>query len=259
MPDLAPPPPARPVVDFEGAVAAFATRYLRANGILMQVVGLVGGGMEQALSHLPPAGRQRLEQAVRAALAAAYRAADGTRRAGRAGDAAHRAAAMALGAAGGFGGLPASLAELPVTAATILRSIQEIAALHGEDPAAEDTRLACLQVFAAGGPLAEDDGTDLAFLGARLALTGAALNRLISQIAPRLAALLGQKLAAQAVPVLGAIAGAGTNLAFARFYQEMAHVHFGLRRLARETGRGAEVLPAFRAAVEERRRLRRAG
>ena len=259
MSALAPLPPALTGVDFDGAVAAFATRYTRANGALMQVVGLVGGQMEQALSHLPPAGRQRLERAVRSAIVVAYRAAAGSRRAGRAGDGAHRFAVVALGAAGGFGGLPAALAELPVTTTAILRSIQEIAADHGEDPEAEDTRLACLQVLASGGPLAEDDGTDLAFLGARLTLTGAALNRLLAQVAPRFAALISQKLVAQAVPVLGAVAGAGINLAFARYYQEMAHVHFGLRRLARETGRGGDILPAFRAAVGERRRLRRAG
>jgi hypothetical protein len=44
--------------------------------------------------------------------------------------------------------------------------------------------------------------------------------------------VLGQKLAAQTVPVLGAVAGAATNYAYTSYYQEMAHVHFGLRKLA---------------------------
>ena len=44
--------------------------------------------------------------------------------------------------------------------------------------------------------------------------------------------MLGQKLAAQTVPVLGAVAGASVNYVFTRYYQQIAHVHFGLRRLA---------------------------
>ena len=37
-------------------------------------------------------------------------------------------------------------------------------------------------------------------------------------------------------PVIGALAGASLNYAFTRYYQELARVHFGLLRLARETG-----------------------
>jgi len=46
---------------------------------------------------------------------------------------------------------------------------------------------------------------------------------------------MGQKLASQAVPVLGAVAGATTNYVFSGYYQKMAQVHFGLRRLAIDT------------------------
>ena len=35
---------------------------------------------------------------------------------------------------------------------------------------------------------------------------------------------------------LGALAGASTNYVYTRYYTEMAHVHFGLRRLAGDTG-----------------------
>ena len=45
---------------------------------------------------------------------------------------------------------------------------------------------------------------------------------------------LGPKLAAQMVPVLGAVAGGGINYIYSGYYQEMAHVHFALRRLALE-------------------------
>ena len=58
------------------------------------------------------------------------------------------------------------------------------------------------------------------------------MQAVIAKIAPQLAVVLGQKLAAQAVPVLGAVAGAATNYAYTSYYQDMAHVHFGLRKLA---------------------------
>jgi uncharacterized protein (DUF697 family) len=96
-----------------------------------------------------------------------------------------------------------------------------------------------VQVFAAAGPLAEDDGADIAFLSARVALSGAAMHSLVARVAPKLAVVLGQKLAAQTVPVLGAVAGAATNYAYTSYYQDMAQVHFGLRKLAIE----ADVAP----------------
>ena len=60
--------------------------------------------------------------------------------------------------------------------------------------------------------------------------------------APKLAAALGKKLAAQTVPVIGAAAGAAANLAFTRYYQEIAHVSFGLKALARDTGQPEALL-----------------
>lgn len=241
--------------DPEAEIEALVARYLRAQGGAVELVALVGGQVEGMARRLPDTARRRIEAAVRTALSTAYRAAEGSHRARPGGDRAHRIAAAALGAVGGLGGLPSALAELPVTTATILRSLQEIARAHGEDPADEETRLACLGVLGSGGPLPQDDGTDLAFLGARITLTGAAVNNLVQQIAPRFAAVLARKLATKAVPALGAAAGAAVNLAFVRYYQEMAHVHFGLRRLARQ---GMPEAPAaFRARVEAVRAVRR--
>jgi uncharacterized protein (DUF697 family) len=76
---------------------------------------------------------------------------------------------------------------------------------------------------------------------------------MIARVAPRLSVVLGQKLAAQTVPVLGAAAGAATNYAYTRYYQEMAHVHFGLARLAREGGQDTKALTeALRARLPAR-------
>jgi uncharacterized protein (DUF697 family) len=57
-----------------------------------------------------------------------------------------------------------------------------------------------------------------------------------------LATVLGQKLAAQAVPIFGAVAGAATNYAYTSYYTDMAHVHFGLRKLAIDADQPREVL-----------------
>ena len=153
-----------------------------------------------------------------------------------------------MGAAGGMGGLPTALAELPVTVTVLLRAIQDEAAAHGFDPAEPGVRFASVEAFGTAGPLREDDGSDLGFIGARVTLTGAALRALIARVAPRLSIVLGQKLAAQSVPLLGAAAGAATNYAYTRYYQDMAHVHFGLRRLAIEADRDPrEIVETFRA------------
>ena len=143
-----------------------------------------------------------------------------------------------------------ALAELPVTTTVLLRAIQGIAAEHGFDPAEEGVEFDCIQVFSAAGPLEHDDGSDLAFISTRVLVTGSAIQALIARVAPRLAVVLGQKLAAQTVPVLGAVAGAATNYAYTSYYQDMAHVHFGLRRHAITADRDqADLVEALRERV----------
>ena len=90
----------------------------------------------------------------------------------------------------------------------------------------------------------------MAFLRTRRAVTGPARQRWVSTVAPKLATVLGQKLAAQTIPVLGAAAGAATNYAYTRYYQQMAEIHFGLRRLAIDADLSHEtVLESFRKSV----------
>ena len=67
-------------------------------------------------------------------------------------------------------------------------------------------------------------------------------------MAPRLAAAMGQKLAAQMVPVLGAVTGAALNAAYLSYYREMARIRFALMRLAEVQG-GEVVVAAFARAV----------
>ena len=227
----------------ETELGVLARRYRKANGVGMQVLNLVGGQAENLLEYLPDPAKDRLEEATLQALRIAAKAAAGSRDVVP--DQArwlNTTVTTAMGAAGGFGGLPTALAELPVTTTVLLRAIQGIAADHGFDTSDETIQAECIQVFAAAGPLEADDGADLGFLATRVTLTGNTLQSMISAVAPKLATVLGQKLAAQTVPVLGAVAGAATNYAYTSYYQEIAHVHFGLKRLALTHGVDRPVL-----------------
>ncbi|ROU03500.1 EcsC family protein [Histidinibacterium lentulum] len=251
--EINPEPPPVPLDEAARAeIAALVDRQRRARGLLMQVITFAGGQVEDAMKRLPKGARGRINEVARTALERSYEVASGT--GGRwEGDRANKAFAALSGALGGLGGLPTALAELPVATTVIFRAVQGVAAQNGEDPRSVETRLECLRVFGSGGPGEEDDGIDTSFLGARLSLTGPAVHRLIAAVAPRFAAVLGQKLAAGAVPLIGAAAGAGTNYAFIDYYVEMAHVHFGLRRLARGYGE-AQVLEEFHKVLAERSR-----
>ncbi|HEY0212669.1 MAG TPA: EcsC family protein [Paenirhodobacter sp.] len=212
---------------------ALARRYRGAAGPVMQVLGFIGGSAETLLNKLPAPVRSGLEGATEKALTTAMGVAARSRHVvGDRSDWVNRALTTAMGAAGGFGGLAGSAAELPFTITMLLRAIQGIAAEHGFDPDSDEVKIECLRVFASAGPMAKDDGTDMGFFAAKVTVTGPGLSSLIARVAPKFSAVLGQKLAAQTAPVLGAVAGAAVNYAFTSYYQEIAHVHFGLKRLA---------------------------
>ena len=220
-------------VDVDARLDAIAARYKQAGGVGINVLNLIGGQADNLIERLPTVVRRNLEGATVKALGQAMKAAHSSRamvpdQKGWL----NQAVSAAMGAVGGAGGLPTAMAELPVTTTLLLRVIEGVAVEYGFDPEAENVQFDCVQVFSAAGPLSGDDGSDLGFLSARVALSGRAMQAVIAKVAPRLAVVLGQKLAAQAVPILGAAAGAATNYAYTSYYQDMAHVHFGLRKLA---------------------------
>jgi hypothetical protein len=227
-------------------IADLAQRYRRANGPVMRLVNRVGNTLESQLAIVPDKYRDQIERMTAQALAASYGLAV---RAPDLGDRGGMAAVLAAGAAGGAGGLASSLAELPVTITLMLNAIRAEARATGLDPDEDWVRAECLRVFGAGSPLASDDGVNTSFLTARLSITGQAVQNIISTIAPKLAAVLGQKLAAQAVPVIGAVSGAALNAAFLSYYREIARIRFALLKLA-ETHGAEPVLDAFARAVE---------
>jgi len=180
----------------------------------------------------------------------------------------HKALATASGAVGGGFGLAALPLELPVSTIIMLRAIGEVARSEGEDLAEPETALACLQVFALGGReeanaaesgyfavrgmLAKSVADAARFIAERGALAEGApvLVRFVTQVASRFGVVVTQKLAAQAVPVIGALGGAAVNYAFVEHFQRVARAHFAVRRLERRYGKDA-----VRAEYE---RLRRA-
>jgi len=241
MNDIVTPPP----VDAEAELDRIAARYRAAGGIGVQLLTLLGGQAEGLLERLPEPVRAGLNGATEQALKIAMQTANSSRRTvPDQKEWVNTAVATAMGAAGGFGGLPTALVELPATTTVLLRAIQGVAGEYGFDPEAENVQFDCIRVFAAAGPLAEDDGADLGFVSLRLTLTGGAMQKLIATVAPRLAVVLGQKLAAQTVPVLGAVAGATANYVYTSYYQQIAHVHFGLRRLAIDADLSTEEVTA---------------
>ncbi len=249
----------RPESDFDqlppearDQLASLARRFRGADNIGVQILNAVGGQADRLVDRLPDSVKDQLGDATLRALTVANETAHMSRKRGPGDgrDWLNTALATGLGAAGGFGGLPTALAELPVTTTILLRAIQGIAAEHGFDTDNPLVRMQAIQVFGAAGPMARAQSADLAFLSARMTLTGAALHALIARVSPHLARVLGQKLAAQTVPVIGAAAGAATNFAYTSYYQDMARVYFGLRRLSQDLDVETErLLQEFRLLV----------
>jgi hypothetical protein len=168
----------------------------------------------------------------------------------------HRLIAAADGALAGAFGLPALAFELPVTTTVMLRSIADVARSEGENIRVVDGRLACLEVFALGGKKGGgDDATETGYFAVRAALARAVseaakyitergmieegappLVRLIVSLSARFGVVVSEKVAAQAIPIVGAAGGALINTIFINHFQDMARGHFIVRRLERSFG-----------------------
>lgn len=245
-----------------------ARHLLETPGFLIQAANLLGSPIEHIISkRLPKRASALVDRAATAAVTSAFDAAAATLRGDRVGMPArtglHRAVAIGAGAAGGFFGWAGLAIELPFTTATILRSVADIARAQGEAPHAMDTRLACIEVLALGGSARSDDASESGYFATRAALAqqvsavtahfarhglsgnGPAVIKLIQSIAARFSIPVSQKAMAEAVPVLGAVTGAGLNAIFMSHFQRVAEGHFIVRRL--ERAHGAE---AVRAAFD---------
>ena len=235
-----------------------AIRRLEGDGFASRATNLFGRQIEAAGRALPLPARQIVARAAERALRAALRVAIGTidaKSRPRAARGAHKALAAMSGAAGGAFGLAALPVELPVSTTIMLRSIAQIAREEGEDLREPEAALACIEVFGLGGRRPGEAAVDGGYFAIRALFartvsesarfiaqpalvneTAPVLVRLIAQVAARFGLVVSEKLAAQAIPLLGAFGGAAVNLAFTEHFQNLARGHFTVRRLERAYG-----------------------
>jgi hypothetical protein len=236
----------------------YAKSLLEHPSLAAKITSVLGTPIEKGFALLPAKLAEVVNSATRTALEQALKVAlltvddTGPRAAS---NRVHKLAVAAAGAAGGFFGLPALAVELPVSTTVMLRSIAEIARSEGEPLTSPEAKLACLEVFAFGGPSTGDDATTAGYFATRAALGRAvseaaqhiaqkgvaregapALVRFLTQVASRFGVTVSEKLAAQAVPVVGAVGGALINSLFMDHFQDMARGHFIIRRLERTYG-----------------------
>jgi len=234
---------------------AFAKGLLEQPGLAARLTGLIGMPVEKAMDLLPERWSEAVAAATRQSLDTALHVALTTLDEGprsRSWDFAHTLAAAATGAGGGAFGLAGLPVELPLSTTIMLRSIADIARSEGESPGAPDARLACLEVFALGGRTGADDASESSYFVVRAALAKSVseaakyvaqrglveegapvLVRFLAQLASRFGIVVSQKVAAQAVPIIGAAGGAAINVLFMNHFQQMARGHFIVRRLER--------------------------
>lgn len=242
-----------------------AARILAHSGsVLTRVAGFVGSKGEWLTRHTGSLGRrvfgagwqQRLQKMTEGALARAYDVA--TVGMGHAGGRepriwANKAMVGMSGAVGGFFGMPGLAVDIPASTMMMMRSIAEIARAHGEDITTAEGRRACLEVFALGGPGTADDAAEISYWSTRAALNHATVGTAVQVVARSFGVVLSEKLLAQAIPVAGAAAGGALNWMFMDFYQQMARVHFAVRRVEREVADPSVVRPCFDRLVAQAR------
>jgi len=233
----------------------YAKALLENPGLAAKITGLIGMLIEKALKLLPEKWAKVVNEATRKSLETALQAALLTlddKPQPNSWEFLHKLAVAATGAGGGAFGLLGLPVELPLSTTIMLRSIADIARSEGERLRTPDAKLACLEVFALGGRRKSDDASESAYFLIRGALAksvseaavyiterglveeGApAIVRLITQLATRFGVNVSEKVAAQAVPVIGAAGGLAINVLFIDHFQEMARGHFIVRRLER--------------------------
>jgi EcsC protein family len=248
------------LTDEDLEVLSAAVRVLEHPGLAARLGSMVGKPIELMKQALPAGAAQVIAAAttrgLNAALAVALRSIRNEPRAGS--RVFHKVLATASGAVGGSVGLAALPIELPVSTIIMLRSIAEVARSEGEDLADPETALACIEVFALGGRASGDDAADSGYFAVRGVLAKSVseaarfiaergivaegapvLAAFIAQVASRFGVVVTQKLAAQIVPVVGALGGAAVNYAFITHFQDVARAHFTVRRLERAYGKDA--------------------
>ncbi len=227
-------------------------------GVAAKITGFIGTPIEKGFELLPNNWNMKIGELTQTALTKAVHAAVFTMKDTPGEESSnkwHKLAVATTGGIGGFFGLPALSVELPVSTTIMLRSIADIARSEEANIFSEESKIACIEVFALGGPNSSDDASESGYFAVRAALAqsvakvaeymaekglaeeGApALVRLIIQIAERFSIQVSEKAAAQAIPAIGAAGGAIINTLFIDHFQDMARGHFIVRRLEKKYG-----------------------
>jgi hypothetical protein len=256
-----------------------AVSSLERESFVSRMTELSGEPVTQLLKRLPSAVSRSINAAVRIALHKSldlglYRMDSNLPNPGTTG---FKVLSTVTGGISGFFGLGTLALELPISTALMLRSIAGIARKHGEDIDHPATRLACIEVLALGpsdrgarsGPSAESSYYAIRAFLARtvsqaaevLAERGVAQTSapvivdLVAAIGSRFGMVVSEKVAAGAVPIVGALGAAAVNLAFMDHFQKLAEAHFAVRRLERQYG-SHEVMRLYRAYASFSRQRR---
>ena len=232
---------------------AHAVKILGNPSFTNKVTKTVGSTVEKAVGILPDQFTKSLTQITRKALDKSLEGALLTlpqRKHRNAWKKTHQLLACASGAVGGAFGLPALAIELPVSTTIMLRSIADIARSHGENINQPETKLACLEVFALSSGDSKDNSSETGYYAIRSLLaksisdavsqlttqelsrqSSPALIKILNTIAARFSIPVSEKIAAQSIPIIGAIGGASINFMFIKYFQEIAEAHFTVRSL----------------------------
>lgn len=239
------------------AALEVAVKHLESSNFAAELADYAGVPVNRVLGLLPKAANKQLSALVRDAVMRGLDVAIDTLDDKPPLSPANRFSSFLVGITGGVSGVfgfGALAIELPLTTTLMLRSIAEIAQHEGEDLSQIEARLACLEVFAFGTKRASDN-LDVGYYAARaliskytsdvaaLILERGAIDAsapvatsLVSEIVSRFGLVVSDKVAAGAVPILGAVGGATVNVIFMDHFQRIARGHFTLRRLERSYG-----------------------
>lgn len=228
-------------------------------GLAAKITNFIGSPIEKGLKLLPEDWNKNIGSITQTALTKSAEAAlytlDNTPHA-ESSNLWHKFGVAVSGGIGGFFGLAALTIELPISTTIMLRSIADIARSEGESISSNDTKSACLEVFALGGASDSDDSTESGYYAVRSLLARSvteaseyalekaavgeaapALIRFIAVVAERFGIQVTEKAAAQLVPAIGAAGGAIINTLFIDHFQDMARGHFIVRKLERKYGK----------------------
>jgi len=235
----------------------YARSLLENPGLAIKISNAIGTPIEKGIDLLPKGWYEFVDKATNKALEVATSSALFTMKRSRkdAANVTHKLVAAGLGAAGGLWGLPALSIELPASTTVMLRSIADIARSESHDLDDPLVKIACIEVFALGGPGKSDDAAETGYFAVRTALaktlhdaagqlaasglaesSGSALVSIIAKVSSRFGVQVSEKIAAQALPLLGAAGGAVINTLFIDHFQSMARGHFIVRRLEGKYG-----------------------